>query len=146
MIIPTRPFLPLLAIGLLEIVTSSTAQAQFYGGSTNYASGGSQAYARSAAGLGGNASFSCNPYIIGGMESSVATPWSSNYGSWIQPSVSANETDEIGRSQAIMASRMMYQDLKAKRLAHRRAVFDEMKYSRVKPSAITYGILIKAYG
>lgn len=78
-----------------------------------------------------------SPYLLaasmggyGGGGGSIASPYSSSYGSWITAAPTNDSQDYIALNQASMSNRMMAEDLKAKKLQTRRAMFDEMRYER----------------
>ncbi|MCE9531037.1 MAG: hypothetical protein K8T89_07920 [Planctomycetes bacterium] len=122
---------------------STSAQAQFYSGAANQAPGASQTYARGLSGSGDQGAnlrnFSVSSYNggffggggNGGPNSQVATPWSSKYGSWIQPANSGVMQDSIARQQAYFQGSMQNQDLELRRLQLKRAAFDEMMYEKM---------------
>lgn len=142
---PKRLTLPIraLAVGLTTLAVANGASAQFYGGGSNLAGSGSQAYARGLAGSGqqsGPINFSYNPYYGGGyggygggtgFQGGGATPWSSQYGAWIQPAAGYWAADDIARQQAYYQGKMQYQDTELRRLQLKRAAFDEMRYEKM---------------
>jgi hypothetical protein len=114
---------------LTGLALTASASAQFYGGGSNYAPSGNQAFARSTSGQGGGGGFVYAPSVGWGGDTG-ATPWSTNYGSWITPAPTNDSRDYIALNQAAYANSFMREDLRAKKLQHRRAVFDEMRYER----------------
>ncbi len=121
---------------LIGIAFTLPASAQFYQGSSNYAPAATQASARGLSGFanqGANvSSFSVDSGgYFGGGGSTVATPWSSQYGSYIQPSNSGVQQDAIARQQASYQGQAMSQDLQLRRLQVKRAAFDEMMYEKM---------------
>jgi hypothetical protein len=82
-------------------------------------------------------SFSVNSYGYGpymsygsGMSGGVATPWATQYGAWITPAASYWASDDIARQQAYTQRFFQSQDYEFRRLALRRAAFDQMMYER----------------
>lgn len=124
-----------LGAAALALLTAADARAQFYAGGAPAPAGGNQAFARGlAAGpdQGKNvSSFSYNPYAPFGSAGNIATPWSTQYGSWIQPAASYWAQDDIARQQATTQKYFQKQDYELRRLQLKRASFDEMMYEKM---------------
>jgi len=127
--------LSVLAAGLACLTLTETASAQFYGGSPTATPASSQTYARGLSGSGqqggGISNFSYNPYAPYGATPAIATPWQTQYGSWIQPAASYWAQDDIARSQAYTQNRFQQQDYQLRQLQVKRATFDEMMYEKM---------------
>jgi len=133
-----RPFsvpMRMLAAGLAFFAMTDAASAQFYGGSSTATPAASQTYARGLSGSGQQganvSSFSYNPYAPYGSAPAVATPWSTQYGSWIQPAASYWAQDDIARQQAYTQNRFQSQDYQLRQMQVKRATFDEMMYEKM---------------
>jgi hypothetical protein len=125
-----------LGAAALALLTAGGARAQVYGGGAAAPAEGSQAFARGlAAGpdQGKNvSSFSYNPYAPFGLAGQIATPWSTQYGSWVQPAASYWAQDDIARQQAYTQKYFQKQDYELRRLQLKRAAFDEMMYEKMR--------------
>jgi hypothetical protein len=135
-----RPF----AIVAAGLVIAGPVSGQFAPGGANLPPAGSQAMSR---GLSGSApqgvpsSFSVSPYYGGwggGGENTqqIATPWSSQHGSWIQAPTSYWTQNTIASQQATISQKMSYQDLEQRKLQLKRAAFDEMRYEKMNTPPI----------
>ena len=123
--------------GFMSLAVGFPAFGQFYPGSANYASSETQGFARGLSGaqdqganirsfsVGGNGGF------WGGGGANVATPWSSQYGAWIQQANSGTLSDDIASQQADFQAAYQNQDLRLRKLQLKRAAFDEMMYEKM---------------
>jgi hypothetical protein len=132
-----------LAAGLVSLAFTAAASAQFYGGGLAGTPAGSQAYARGLAGspAAGQNITTFAPVTSsgggwgwggGGNQQAVATPWSSQNGSWIQQAGSYWGQDEIARNQDYTSRFFQGQDYQHRQLQLRRAAFDEMLYEKLR--------------
>jgi len=123
------------AIGFLTLAAAAGASAQYYGSGSQTAPSGSSAYSRGLSGSGEQgknvSSFSYNPYSPFGSSAQVATPWSSQYGGWIQPAASYWAQDDIARQQAYTQKYFQSQDYQLRQMQLKRATFDEMRYEKM---------------
>jgi hypothetical protein len=123
---------------LAGLALALPASAQYYGGSNNYASSTSQAFSRGLSGSGdpgGNLrSFSVggNGGFLGGGGGVAATPWTNNYGGYVQPANSGVLQDSIARQQAYYQGNMQRQDQDFRALQLKQATFDEMMYEKMR--------------
>jgi hypothetical protein len=131
-----------IAVGLLSVATASDARAQYYGSGNVSTPSGSQAYSRGLAGSADQGknitSFSANASSGGwgwgggyGSSQQIATPWSSQYGGWIQPAASYWAQDDIARQQAYTQKYFQSQDYQLRQMQLKRAAFDEMRYEKM---------------
>ena len=122
--------------GFIGLAIALPASAQYYTGSSNYASPTTQGYSRGLAGSADQGQNITNFNAGGGGGfwgggGDVATPWSSQYGSWIQPANTGVEQDDIARQQANFQGAFQNQDLKLRQLQVKQAAFDEMRYEQM---------------
>jgi hypothetical protein len=134
------------AAGLLALALAAPATAQYYGGGgPGGVPSSSQAYSRGLSGspaTGQNittfapSSGGGNGYYGGGGNSQpVATPWSSQNGSWVQSAGSYWAKDDIARQQAYRSQFFQNQDYQQRQLQLKQATFDEMMYEKMRTPA-----------
>jgi hypothetical protein len=128
----------LIITGFIGLALVLPASAQFYPGSVNFAPSETQGVCRGLSGsqdqganirsfsVGGNGGF-----WGGGGGANVATPWSTQYGAWIQQANSGTLSDDIASQQADFQAAFQNQDLRLRKLQLKRAAFDEMMYEKM---------------
>jgi hypothetical protein len=124
--------------GCIGLMIALPAFGQYYTGSNNYAPPTTQGYARGLAGSQNTGQNITNFSVGGGYGgywggggAQIATPWSSQYGGWIQPASSGVEQDDIARQQANFQGAFQNQDLRLRQLQLKQATFDEMRYEQM---------------